>query len=66
MPVPVFPIRISLNADPDPGFYLNADQDSGFRILIPGLFCLKIKIDGNFIKCQVFLALFSLFDSLCY
>jgi len=26
----VFRIRISLNADPDPGFYLNADPDSGF------------------------------------
>jgi len=25
---PVFWIRISLNADPDPGFYLNADPDA--------------------------------------
>jgi len=30
---PVFRIRISLNADPDPGFYLNADPDSGFWTL---------------------------------
>jgi len=28
MLIPVFLIRISLNADPDPGFYLNADPDS--------------------------------------
>ena len=26
----VFRIRVSLNADPDPGFYLDADPDSGF------------------------------------
>ena len=32
---PVFRIRISLNADPDPGFYLNADPDSGFWIPDP-------------------------------
>ena len=33
----VFRIRISLNADPDPGFYLSADPDSrsGFRIRDP-------------------------------
>jgi hypothetical protein len=38
---PVFRIRISLYADPDPGFYLNADPDSGFWILTKGLFCQK-------------------------
>jgi len=34
---PVFRIRISLNADLDPGFYLNADPDpdSGFWIPDP-------------------------------
>jgi len=31
----VFQIRVSLNADPDPGFYLNADPDSGFLIPDP-------------------------------
>jgi len=45
----VFRIRISLNADPDPGFYLNADPDpdsgfwipdSGFRIPESGLWTL--------------------------
>ena len=47
----VFRIRISLNADPDQGFYLNADPDpdSGFWILIQGLFCLKVKINGIFL-----------------
>jgi len=30
---PVFRIRIGLNADPDPGFYLNSDPDSGFWTL---------------------------------
>ena len=29
----VFQIRIGLNADPDPGIYLNADLDSGFWTL---------------------------------
>ena len=35
----VFRIRISLTADPDPGFYLNAypDLDFGFRIPDPDL-----------------------------
>jgi len=28
----VFRIRISLNADPDPGFYLKADPDPGFYL----------------------------------
>ena len=31
----MFRIRISLKADPDPGFYLDADPDSGFRIPDP-------------------------------
>ena len=30
---PVFRIRTSLNADPDPGFFLNADPDSEFWTL---------------------------------
>jgi len=29
----VFRIRISFNADPDPGFHLNADPDSGIWTL---------------------------------
>jgi len=35
--LPVFRVRISLNADPDPGFYLNTDPDpdSGFWIPHP-------------------------------
>ena len=47
----VFRIRISLKADPDPGFYLNADADPdyGFQTLIQGLFCLKIEININFV-----------------
>ena len=36
-PHPEFGVRTSLNADPDPGLYLNADPDlcSGFQILDP-------------------------------
>jgi len=44
----VFRIRLSLNGDPDPGFYLNANPDFGFRILIQGLFSPNIKINGKF------------------
>jgi len=44
----VFWIRISLNADPDPGFYLNPDPDSGFLILTQGLFHQKTEINGKF------------------
>ena len=60
---PVSRIHISLNADPnlDPLFYLNADLDldSGFRILLTGLFCPKIKKTmENFQRLLVFLALF--------
>jgi len=62
---PVFPIRISLNADPEQGFYLNADPDSGFWIPDPDTrsFCPKIKIKGKFYKISCFLTLFLLFDS---
>jgi len=64
----VFQIRISLNADPDPGFYINVDPDrdldSGFWIPDPDprSFCPKIKINGKVLEMLSFLALFSLFD----
>jgi len=49
----VFPIRISLNADKDPGFYLNAgpdpDPDSGFLILDPDQRSVLPKILNKFI-----------------
>jgi len=60
---PAFRIRTSLNADPDPdpGFYLNTDPDSGFQILIQGLFCQKIKINGKFPKISSFSGTFFAF-----
>jgi len=59
----VFRIRISRNADPDPGFHRIADPDtdSGFRILDPDpmvFFALKKNVVRKFL---VFLALFRYF-----
>jgi len=57
---PVFRIRISLNADPDPGFYLISDPDSGFWILDFGSACKFLKLNKTKLKMFYFFSQFFL------
>ena len=52
----MFRIRISLNADPDPGFYPNADPDSGLgsRLRITITIINKLKENSNLLYLYTF------------